>query len=62
MNYYMLANRLVKVEKVRITYLMNALNGQPDVPLTNPVAGAPVSFVRTLMSGNSSHIIRSASS
>ena len=41
LNFYIFANRLVKVERVMVRVLMDTLNGRPDKPYMNPLAGAP---------------------
>jgi len=59
-NFHMLANRVLQVENVRVLILMDVLNGRPNNTYLNEVPGAPVSFVRQLMSGNSSKLVRCA--
>jgi hypothetical protein len=58
-NYYLLKKFLKMVQTVRVTALSDTRNGSDaDTPYENPVDGAPVTFVRTLMSGNASRIVR----
>ena len=59
-NYYVLKKFLKMVQTVRVTALSDMRNGSnaDATPYENSVDGAPVTFVRTLMSENASRIVR----
>ena len=58
-NYFLLKHRLQQLAALRITFL-NASHqgGKPEDLVQNPVAGAPVTFVRMMFGGNSTRVLR----
>jgi hypothetical protein len=58
-NFHMLANQGLMISNLRITLLTDAYQGgRADEPYKNALLGAPISFVRVLLSGNSSTLVR----